>query len=303
MPNFRVFGGGSSSSYNAIVEHYETDNKVHQTYSASSLGLPGGYQHREVVVSSGTMSALADASWANRVVKNVIPHGAGNQRHSILATSGESWARMHLGYEKYSGVGITNQLKRAQKFQGGNCSVHAAVASAALKSKGVDRPISRMRIRLPGDNSHELVMLGDHRAPHYGERNTVVVDAWPAHPSASTLDQTVLHDASSNTHMPLTDLMAHYRNETWDVSNLASRSDMARLTDIKVMNTDELQRKLRKEGLPSLHSSDLVRHALNDDSFGSFDVRINTDPSTTYTRDSAYYGRSFDYLMNNNHDG
>ncbi|ATZ11985.1 hypothetical protein KQH34_16235 [Erwinia amylovora] len=301
MPNFRIFGGSSSSaSYNAIVEHYETDSKVHETHSASSLGL-SGYQHREVVVSSGTMSALADASWANRVVKNVLPHGAGNQQHSIHATSGESWARMHLGYEKYSGGGITNHLKRAQKFQGGNCSVHASIAAAALKSKGVDRPICRMRIRLPEDNSHEFVMLGDHREPHFGERNTVVVDAWPAHPSASTLDQTVLHDASRGTHMALTDLMGQYRNETWDVSDTASRSDMALLRDVKVLNSDKLQKKLREQGLPALHSADLVSHALNDDSFGSFDVRVNTDPSTTYTRDSQYYGRSFDYLFNDHH--
>ncbi len=86
-----------------------------------------------------------------------------------------------------------------------------------------------------------------------------------------------------------------------DVSDTSSRSDMALLRDVKALNSDKLQKKLREQGLPALHFADLVSQALNDDSFGSFDVRVNTDPSTTYTRDSQYDGRSFDYFFNDHH--
>ncbi len=68
---------------------------------------------------------------------------------------------------------------------------------------------------------------------------------------------------------------------TPDVSDTASRSDMALLRDVKVLNSDKLQKKLREQGLPALHSADLVSHALNDDAFGSFDVRFILTPPAT----------------------
>ncbi|OSN11422.1 hypothetical protein AU512_02830 [Lonsdalea iberica] len=299
MPRFNIFrGSASASTYSAIVENYDTGSKVHDTRSTSQLGL-SGYQYKNVVVKSGTLSALADACWANRVVKKMLPHGAGNQRQDVRASSGESWARMHLAYQKYPHGGIENQIKRAQKFQGGNCAVHAAVAVAALKERNVSQPICRVRLQLPENNSHEFVMLGDPRDPTWGERNTVVVDAWPTHPSACTLDQSMLHDMQRDTHAPMTELMATHNHLLWDASDSANRSDIRRLKEVEVLSSEALQQKLAKAGLPSLHSDDLVRHALRDDSFNRFDVRVATDPSTTYSDSAGHRGQSVDYLLSN----
>lgn len=297
MPRFNIFRGSSSSStYSAIVENGDTGSHVHDTRSASQLGL-SGYQHKNVVVKPGTLSALADACWANRVVKNMLPHGAGNQRQDVRASSGESWARMHLASEKFPHGGFVNQMKRAQKFQGGNCAVHAAIAVAALKERNVSQPICRVRLRLPEDTSHEFVLLGDPRDRQWGERNTVVVDAWPTHPSACTLKQAVLHDMQRGTHTPLAELMPSRDSLVWDVSDLVERSDIRRLREVKLLSSEALQQKLAKAGLPSLRSDDLIRHALRDDSFNRFDVRVATDPSTTYTNDAGHRGQSFDFLL------
>jgi hypothetical protein len=287
------FGGGSSvQTYDATVQHNQSNGTVHNTFSASQLGLPA-YNGYGVTVSSGTLAMLADATWANRVVKSAIPSGAGNQRVDIINSGGESWARLHLADEKYPGGGSTGQLKRAQKFQGGTCAVHASAAAAALQSRGVRYPVNRVRTSLPDGNTHEFLLLGDRRQS--GDRNTVVVDPWATYPSACTLDQAVLHDASRGTHHPVTQLLASYRNEIWQ-SSIAS-ADVQRLSRIEVLGTAEIEKKLGKAGLPGLGSQQLVNRALSDDRFGQFDVRVATDPSTLYKDDSGAGWQSFDPLI------
>ncbi|MCH5555685.1 hypothetical protein [Pseudomonas syringae] len=288
-----LFGGGSSvQTYDATVRHSQSTATVHNTYDSSHLGLPA-YNGYGVTVSSGTLAMLADATWANRVVKSVIPSGAGNQKTDIINSSGESWARLHLANAKYKHGGSTNHLKRAQEFQGGNCAVHASVAAAALQSRGVRYPVSRVRASLPDGNSHEFLLLGDRRQS--GDRNTVVVDSWPTYPSACTLDQAILHDASSGTHHPVTHLLESYRNEIWE--SPVDSADVRRLTKIKVLGTDDLNEMLRKAKLPKLDSEQLVNRALSDDRFGQFDVRVATDPSTLYKADSGTEWQSFDPIL------
>ncbi|KPW92736.1 hypothetical protein [Pseudomonas syringae pv. coryli] len=296
MPKISSFFGGGSSvqSYDATVQHYQSDDTVHGTFSADQLGLHR-YQGIGVTVSSGTMEKLADATWANRVAKSAIPSGAGNQRADIIESGGESWARMHLADAKYSGGGSTGQLKRAQKFQGGNCAVHAAVAAAALQSRGVSYPINRVRMQLPGGNSHEFILLGDRRES--GDRDTVVVDPWPTHPSACTLDQAVLHDATRGTHHAVAQFLdsSSYRSEIYK-SSIGS-ADVQRLSRIEVLGTAELEKKLGKSRLPGVGTQNLVNHALNDTNFGQFDVRVATDPSTYYRDDSGTGWQTFDPIL------
>jgi hypothetical protein len=296
MPKIsNFFGGGSSTpTFNAIVQHHQSDETVHGTVRPGQLGLQA-YQGKTVTVSSGTLQALADATWANRVAKSVIPSGAGNQRADIRESGGESWARLHLADAKYPGGGSTGQLKRAQKFQGGNCSVHASIAIAALQNRGVDYPINRVRLKLPDDNSHEFVLLGDPRDARYGERNTVVVDPWPTHPSACTLDQAVLHDATHDTHTPVTHLLDNYRHEIYRSS--ISAADVKLLRKIEVLGTEELEKKIGKLGLPGLGTPALINQALSDDRFGQFDVRVATDPSTRYRDNSSMSGQTFDPVL------
>ncbi|OSO25467.1 hypothetical protein BV361_02788 [Pseudomonas syringae pv. actinidiae] len=119
MPKIsNFFGGGSSvQSYDATVQHYQSDDTVHDTVSASQLGLHR-YQGIGVTVSSGTMEKLADATWANRVAKSAIPSGAGNQRAEIINSGGESWARMYLADQKYSGAAALARSNARKSFRG-----------------------------------------------------------------------------------------------------------------------------------------------------------------------------------------
>lgn len=287
------FGGGSSvQTYDATVQHNRSNATVHNTVDASQLGLPA-YHGYGVTVSSGTLEMLADATWANRVVKSAIPLGAGNQKADIVNSGGESWARLHLADAKYPGGGSTGQLKRAQKFQGGTCAVHASVAAAALQSRGVRYPVNRVRTGLPDGNTHEFLLLGDRRQS--GDRNTVVVDSWATYPSACTLDQAVLHDASKGTHHPVTEILANHRNEIWH-SSIGS-ADVNRLTKIEVLGTAQLEKMLGKAKLPERGSAQLVNRGLTDDRFGQFDVRVATDPSTLYKDDSGTGWQSFDPVL------
>ncbi|MBX8493756.1 hypothetical protein [Pseudomonas cichorii] len=296
MPKISSFFHGSSSTqhYDATVQNHESGKTVHDTVRPDKLGLHN-YQGKTVTVSSGTLNALADATWANRVAKSVIASGSGNQRTDIIESGGESWARLHLANQKYPAGGSAAQLKRAQKFQGGNCSIHASIAIAALQSRGVDAPINRVRMKLPDGNSHEFVLLGDPRVPKYGEKNTVVVDPWPSYPSACTLDQAILHDATRNTHAPITQLMNDYRHEIYHAS--VSPQDAQRLTKIEVLGTAALEKKLEKMKLPPLGSQELINHALADNRYGQFDVRVATDPSTGYRDESGAIVRTFDPLL------
>ncbi|MFC3396161.1 hypothetical protein [Brenneria rubrifaciens] len=289
-----LFSSGSSSSsshtWNALEADNHSSTKIHQSYSAQSLGL-SQYQYRTVQVKSSTMDALADAAWANKVVKNVLHAGAGNQIQDISESYGESWARNHLASDAYSGGATINQLKRAQKFQGGNCPVSASVAAVALQGR-TDAPIYRLRTSLPQGGNHEFILLGDRRSSQWGDSNTVVVDPWPHKPSASTFDQAFLQDARTGQQTPLQDVVAHYRSEEYKAREVSS-SDRNRLSKIKPMDTDTINHKLAKQHLPTI-GNDLVSHIYATQSHKLFDARVSTDPSTHYT--DGYDTKSFDTL-------
>nr|WP_113865126.1 hypothetical protein [Brenneria salicis]NMN91100.1 hypothetical protein [Brenneria salicis ATCC 15712 = DSM 30166]RBP66598.1 hypothetical protein DES54_103128 [Brenneria salicis ATCC 15712 = DSM 30166]RLM31961.1 hypothetical protein BHG07_02375 [Brenneria salicis ATCC 15712 = DSM 30166] len=288
-----IFSGGSSSSgasWNALNQDHSIV-KTHEQFSAQSLGL-SSYQYRTVQVKSSTMENLAQAAWANQVVKNILHAGAGNQIKDISSSSGESWARAKLADDAYSGGNSLAQLKRAQKMQGGNCPVFASTASAVLQGK-TDAPMMRVRTRLPEGNSHEFLLLGDRRASRWGDRNTVVVDAWPVKPSASTFDQTFIQDARSGEKLSLRDVLSEYCNEEYSAYTFSNK-DRDRLTSIKPLDTDAIDRKLHKQHLPSI-GDELVEHIFATESDNLFDARVSTDPSTYYTDGDET--RTFDNIL------
>ncbi|MCL1622634.1 type III effector [Ralstonia pseudosolanacearum] len=294
----KILGGGeSSTSWNALT-NVDRDNvvKTHESVAAQSLGL-GGYSHQTVRVTPSTLQNLKAASWANRVAKNVMEHGAGNQRVDIHASNGESWARSEAGAKKYP-----SRLERAQKEQGGNCHVFTDVATAALHSGNAPEfsgSLHRVWLKLPtqpgaAEKDHVFATIGDpDRTP---AKDVVVVDAWPGHPSACTLDRATLVDASTGEHHNLANLLSN-RNTRYLNSQVApNRADSERLTKIKPMSTSDVNKQLRKMGVPEV-GSQLVHHveqqAHAQTGTPLFDVRVATDPSTRYT-DGTSYAQTFD---------
>lgn len=283
---FKMFSGSSSSSqntWNALADLHQPTVRSHSHYNATSRDFPN-MRNEIAQVKSTTIQALADADKAISIVKNILADGAGNQRQDIESSQGESWARSELATNAYSAGTPSNKLKRAQKFQGGNCSVFAMVAAAALQAKGTNAPLQRVMTPLPGGGSHEYILLGDRRDPKWGTRNTVVVDAWPIHPKPTTLARAVLHDIETGTSIALKELPDLYRYFEHTISPLPS-TDLSRLKNIEPMSANEVNRKLGKKGLPPIGPS-LTQHALRDiatDGGRLFNVSVGSDPNTRYT--------------------
>ncbi|BCL94266.1 type III effector [Ralstonia pseudosolanacearum] len=294
----KIFSSGdSSTSWNALA-NVNRDNvvKTHESVAPESLGI-STYNHQTVRVAPSTLQNLKAASWANRAAKRVMEHGAGNQRVDIHASNGESWARSEAGANKYPG-----RIERAQKEQGGNCHVFTDVATAALHSGNgpeFSGPVHRVWLKLPTqpgaqEKDHVFATIGD--PERSAAKDVVVVDAWPGHPSACTLDRATLVDASTGEHHNLASLLSN-RNTRYISSQVRGNSaDSERLTKIKPMSTHDVNKQLRKMGAPEI-GPDLVRHieqqARAQTGTPLFDVRVATDPSTRYT-DGTSYAQTFD---------
>ncbi|WP_233423724.1 type III effector [Paracidovorax citrulli] len=289
----KILSGGSSSqgTWNALNSSNRDDIvKVHENVHSSTLGISGGYRHKTVSVPSEVFENLKAAGRANRITRNVMHAGAGNQVTDIRASQGESWARDVIARRD----GAATKLKRAQKSQGGNCAVFASVAGAALHNESLSAPIMRRRQSLPDGGSHEFLLIGDPRVARWGESKTVVVDPWPGHPSACTLDQAVLHDSRTGQSYPLAQLAANSRiqGEAW-AERAPSGKDSGRMESISPLGQEEINKQMRKMGLPPV-GEQLTAHALADDSTRLFDVRVGTDPSTQYMDQSDGETRTFD---------
>lgn len=294
----KVFSGSeSSSSWNALAnDDRDTVVKTHESVAAESLGLRS-YNHQTVRVAPSMLQNLKAASWANRVAKSVMEHGAGNQRVDIHASNGESWARSEAGAKKYP-----SRIERAQKEQGGNCHVFADVVTAALHSGNAPEfsgSLHRVWLKLPSqpgaqEKGHVFATIGDpDRLP---AKDVVVVDPWPGHPSACTLDRATLVDASTGEHHNLANLLSNRNTRYLNSQVTPNRADTERLTKIKPMSTSEVNKQLRKMGVPEV-GPQLVRHAEQQANAQTgtplFDVRVATDPSTRYT-DGTSYAQTFD---------
>jgi len=294
----KILGGSSSSpSWNAL-ENVDRDNvvKTHESVAAHDLGI-GAYRRETVQVAPSTLQNLQAALWANRAARRVMKHGAGNQRVDIHATGGESWARSEAGGTKYP-----DKIERAQKEQGGGCAVFAQVAAAALHSgKGPEfsGPVHEVWLQLPAQpgaqqKDHVFATIGDpRRSP---AQDVVVVDAWPGHPSACTLDRATLVDASTGEQHDLARLLSNPNTRYVTSQPRLGRADVERLMKIKPMGTQDVNKQLRKMRAPEVGPG-LVRHieqqALAQTGTPLHDVRVATDPSTRYT-DGTSYAQTFD---------
>src|SRR5437764_9408015 len=67
--------------------------QAHEALSSRDLGVPAGLPRESVRVDARTMDHLQVGQMTNRVVKDVLDTGAGNQAVDIAASGGESWAR------------------------------------------------------------------------------------------------------------------------------------------------------------------------------------------------------------------
>lgn len=294
----KIFSSGdSSTSWNALANvDRDTVVKTHESVGAANLGL-GAYHRQTVRVVPATLQNLKAASWANRVAKKVMEHGAGNQRVDIHASNGESWARGEAGANRFR-----NRIERAQKAQGGNCHVFADVATAALHSEHAPEfsgSLHRIWVKLPTqpgmqEKDHVFATIGDpDRLP---PQDVVVVDPWPGHPSACTLDRATLVDTSTGEHHDLAGLLSNRNTRYLNSRVTPDRANTERLTKIKPMSTSDVNKQLRKMGVPEV-GPQLVRHverqAHEQTGTPLFDVRVATDPSTRYT-DGTSYAQTFD---------
>lgn len=160
---------------------------LHEAVPPSELGL-AEYQFAQVPVRTSTFSALRRAERVHREVRCLLPYGAGNRLADVEYTEGESWARNLVGMTS-SRRQYQHPIQDAQAcvpFQAGVCHEHAVVAYARLASETINAPV---RFQSDAQSDHGFVLIGDHRDPQWGERDSVIVDAYVAYPSACTLAQ------------------------------------------------------------------------------------------------------------------
>jgi len=112
----------------------------------------------------------------------------GNQISDIIASKGESWARLSklVGwYNKHYGTTPFDARIRAEAalhFKGFNCINIGSVAFVELIASGIDVPV----VHIQGPD-HSYVLLGDPADPRNREEDIVVVDLWPRFPMAHTM--------------------------------------------------------------------------------------------------------------------
>ncbi|NHF66059.1 hypothetical protein [Xanthomonas hortorum] len=237
------------------------------------------------------MAHLQVGQMANRVVKDVLDTGAGNQVVDVAASGGESWARLRLGDELAPHGNMQAQLQRAKYSQGGNCPVHASLAAAILLRMGsepeteINAPV--VRVWEARELDHTYTMIGDPRDRTWGDKNTVVVDPWPVVPSAMTLSEAKLHDARKDTWTPFRP------NDGMIVNTFApGSSEWHRMADnatvIQPMTSERVEERLSRSKAmrkqPALSLGDkLAVHAFRVDKDSMWDSRLSTNPATVYT--------------------
>lgn len=296
----------TSAGWDPLESHHQARQngtaatvRAHRHFSPRDLGM-GGLSNapKRVAVSSETFRHLEVAEVVNQVVKDAIVAGAGNQKLDILATGGESWARRELGNKKFERGHTQSQLQRVQYSQGGHCSTHAAMSAAVLAQHELNAPIVQI---WEHQQDHVYALIGDPRDRVYGEHNTVVVDAWVGAPSACTLAEAKLYDATDRSGVPFRPQDGRCTGEYNAGKPMpAAMVDIAR--NIKPMDTGEVNRKLakinktvRKNGVAI--GGELVDHIRrNENSAELFDCRASTDPRTVYVDAGSGRARTFDTL-------
>nr|WP_113864794.1 type III effector [Brenneria salicis]NMN92377.1 hypothetical protein [Brenneria salicis ATCC 15712 = DSM 30166]RBP67717.1 hypothetical protein DES54_101239 [Brenneria salicis ATCC 15712 = DSM 30166]RLM32313.1 hypothetical protein BHG07_00325 [Brenneria salicis ATCC 15712 = DSM 30166] len=244
--------------------------KLHEAVSAQELGI-GVYEGKHIRVNSSTTEHLQLAQETLRKTKMMMPYGAGNQKVEMVYTRGESSARviMHRATTKKSAA-IPNALMAA-RYQAGNCNEMADVSYTLLAQKRINAPVLLLD---DNDWDHKYVLIGDPRDQIWGEKNTVVVDPWVRYPSATTLDQSIKRNPSSN---------VQYQR----APNAAPLPSAQELNSINHITTAEINQFLVAEKLPPI-GVNLLRHFYQTVLQNMSDEKIVAqDPSTRYSSDNV----------------
>jgi hypothetical protein len=254
--------------------------KLHQSVSPDSLGL-GSFTHARVEVSDSTLNHLRNASDVLLKTKRLLPFGAGNQKADIIHSQGESAARTVMLIDHHPRFAAPLVAGRqAAQYQGGKCRQHSNVAYTLLAGQKIDAPVMMVNDQ---HQDHGYCLIGDPRDPRWGERSTVVVDAWPGYPVAGTLAQ------STNRHPAFP---AHYQRPPGAAPSQAAASA---LQDVPTVDREAVNAFLQSKELPVVGHGLLKYLSENRVSFNLRDEKLAVrDPSVAYHSPSEPEGETMD---------
>ncbi|MCS3359435.1 type III effector [Xanthomonas translucens] len=255
--------------------------KLHQYSSPEFLGL-SSFRSKKVNVNSSTIENLKLAEEAVMKTKYLLPYGAGNQKTDVSYTQGESWARQAMLRDNEYNENPIQNAGKAAVYQAGNCGEHANVAYTLLAAKSLNAPLLRVNDR---NQDHAYVLIGDPRDRTWGEKDTVVVDAWVTHPAATTLEQS--NDLSPNV-TPLAQRAPRSQPDPRAVSAYAN---------VTPVSTEMVNAYLMQRGAHPIGSGLVENMDTYADTGRFFNERTSAaDPSTKY-RSSIMSSNSFDKIM------
>jgi hypothetical protein len=153
--------------------------------------LVGERKGKKVTVTASTFDALKET---NEVILKILgthcaPDGIGNNIVALYGSGGRSFYRRKMALANYDkDASVQVKARRWIQFGGMNCGDINAIAFAEMQAEKHSRPLLLVK---DNECDHGYVLSGDPRDPKWGERNTVVVDAYPAAPCAHTLDEAI----------------------------------------------------------------------------------------------------------------
>ncbi len=258
--------------------HREPVVKLHKSVDPSLFGL-SSFRSRKVRVDSETMDNLKIAERTVQQVKLMLPYGGGNQKPDVTYTEGESWARRSMLRDETYCQNPIQHAKEAVRYQAGNCAEHANVSYTLLAGQQLNAPLLRVS---DADDDHAYVLIGDPRDPEWGERDTVVVDAWATHPSAFTLAEA--------------DDMRPTMPPSFQRSRYSPPDPDANLRNVQHVTTEDVNQYLAEYSRPHVGPELLDHIDEYVDTNRFFNAKTYAkDPSTRYG-DSSFTSKSMDRI-------
>lgn len=277
------------------LNEQSTTHKLHETFKPSYLGIDE-YQHQTEYVNTDTIRHLDVASKTIHEIDEIMPYGAGNQWLNIIATQGESEIRCDMLRAKFDEVmwklpeqeesvksmtmaGLNLHLSR--QYQAGNCYEMSIMAHHKLITQGLNAPLLTFT---DDKRDHVYTLIGDPRDRKWGEKNTVVVDAWPIYKTTYTLKH-ALYNLESRPRIIL----------EYPASTPSPDSINAFFHEkYPILNTTDVDQHLARNNLPPVGNEYLKYCHKNCIPGYPRDERVGTrDPSIRYT-DGYKPRRTFD---------
>lgn len=270
-------------------------HKLHETVNPSYLGIDE-YQHQTEYVDTQTLKHLNIASKTIQEIDRIMPYGAGNQWLNVIATNGESNIRCRMLHTKIDEVmGKLQELEGPAKsmamtglnvhltrqYQAGNCTEMSIMAHHRLITEGLDAPILTVADDI---RDHVYTLIGDPRDHKWGEKNTVVVDAWPIYKSTYTLKHAIYNLESRPK------IILEYPASTPSPNSINAFFH----EKYPILNTTYVNQHLASNNLPPV-GNEYLKHCYKNFIPGYHrDERVGTrDPSIRYT-DGYEPRRTFD---------